>query len=159
MPSMDDGEIAEAEREALAPFQRASGKNPFAVHEDLKEAMQKHVGIMREEEELKAGLKELERIVADVNNIKIDGPRHYNAGWHESIDMRNMLVVSEAMARAALIRKESRGAHARVDYPDMDKGHFSKVNLVSKKGGNGMEVREVPLPEPPDEIKKILEEG
>jgi succinate dehydrogenase / fumarate reductase flavoprotein subunit len=72
--------------------------------------------------------------------------------------MRNMLVVSEAMARAALVRKESRGAHAREDHPDMDKGHFSKTNIVAKKTPTGMEVREAPLPDVPAEIKKVLEE-
>ncbi len=78
--------------------------------------------------------------------MKVDGNRHYNAAFHQAFDMRNMLVVSEAMARAALARKESRGGHAREDYPDMDKGHFSKVNIVARKTANGMEVQEVSAP-------------
>ena len=89
--------------------------------------------------------------------IKVEDNRHFNAAWHENFDMRNMMVVAEAMARAALLRKESRGAHARADFPDTDKEHFAKVNIVSKKNGDVMEVSEVPLPEVPAEIKTVLE--
>ena len=69
--------------------------------------------------------------------MKVEGNRHYNAAWHQAIDMRNMLIVSEAMARAALARKESRGGHARDDFPEMDKAHFSKVNIVLARGAGG----------------------
>jgi succinate dehydrogenase / fumarate reductase flavoprotein subunit len=155
--SIDSAQIDEYAKEALEPFMREEGKNPFLIHEDLMNVMQKHVGIMRNEAELTAGLKELERLKADTRNTKISGNRHYNTGWHECIDLRNMLIVSEAMARSALIRKESRGGHAREDFPEMDK-ELAKVNHVAREGGNGMEVVAVPLPQPPDDIKKILEE-
>jgi succinate dehydrogenase / fumarate reductase, flavoprotein subunit len=156
--SVDDGQIEEAEREVLAPFNREGGKNPFAIREDLMNVMQKHVGIMRNEEDLTAGLKELERLKEDVAKASISGNRHYNTGWHETLDLRNLLIVSEAMAQSARHRKESRGGHARSDYEEMDKGHFAKVNTVVSAGGNGMELREEPLPPVPDEIKKVLEE-
>lgn len=156
--TVDDGQIEEAAKEALEPFNRGEGPNPFAVHEDLMNQMQKHVGIMRNAEDLTAGLKELERLGEASRKAHITGPRHYNAGWHETIDLRNMLIVSEAMARAALARKESRGGHAREDFPEMDKGHFSKLNIVLKKTASGMSLEEVPLPPMPDEIKKVLEE-
>jgi succinate dehydrogenase / fumarate reductase flavoprotein subunit len=155
--SIDAAQIDEYAKEALEPFMREEGKNPFLIHEDLMNVMQKHVGIMRNEAELTAGLEELERLKADTRNTKISGNRHYNTGWHECIDLRNMLIVSEAMARSALIRKESRGGHAREDFPEMDK-ELAKVNHVAREGGNGMEVVAVPLPQPPDDIKKILEE-
>ncbi len=90
--------------------------------------------------------------------MKVTDNRHYNAGWHEAIDMRNMLVVSEAMARAALARKESRGGHAREDFPDMDKAHFAKVNVVARNTKTGMEIEEVPLVGPPPEIQAVLDE-
>jgi len=157
-PRLDEGEIAEAEREALAPFARAEGPNPFLLHEDLKDKMQTLVGIIRSDEDLKRGLVEIERLKEATSRVKVDGNRHFNASWHQAVDMRNMLVVSEAMARAAVARKESRGAHAREDFPDMDKGHFSKVNIVLRATPTGMQVTEHPHADPPPEIKQVLEE-
>src|SRR6185312_5858136 len=156
---IDAGQLEDAAREALEPFNRTEGTNPFAIHEDLMNQMQKHVGIMRVEEDLAEGLKQLDRLKEATSRVKIEGPRHYNAGWHETIDLRNLLIVSEAMARAARLRKESRGGHAREAFTEMDKGHWSKVNVVLKRGASGeMEIREEPLPPVPDEIKQVLEE-
>jgi succinate dehydrogenase / fumarate reductase, flavoprotein subunit len=156
--SVDQLQIDEYAREALEPFNREEGVNPFAVHEDLMNVMQAHCGIMRSEKDLQTCLKELERLKDAASRTKIaGGNRHYNTGWHEVIDLRNMLIVSEAMARSALARKESRGGHAREDYPEMDP-EFGKVNHVCRDGANGMEVFAVPLPPVPDEIKKVLEE-
>ena len=158
LPSLDKGEIEEATREALAPFDRTEGPNPFLLHEDLKDKMQIYVGIIRTEEDLQKGIEHLERLKGEVGKVKVEGNRHYNAAWHQAIDMRNMLVVSEAMARAALTRKESRGGHARDDFPDMDKGHFAKVNITLRGTGSGMEVAETPHPDPPPEIQAVLDE-
>ncbi len=155
--SIDHAQIEEYAREALEPFNREEGTNPFAIHEDLMNVMQKHVGIMRNEEDLTKGLKELDRLREATSRVKVSGNRHYNTAWHECLDLRNMLIVSEAMARSALARKESRGGHARDDYPEMDE-KFASVNHVARAGGNGMEVEAVPLPPVPDEIKKVLEE-
>jgi succinate dehydrogenase / fumarate reductase flavoprotein subunit len=155
--SPDKAQIEEYAREALEPFNREEGANPFAIHEDLMNVMQKYVGIMRNEEDLTKGLKELERIKDATKRAKITGNRHFNTGWHEVFDLRNMLVVSEAMARAALMRKESRGGHAREDFAEQDDKRW-KLNLVVRQGANGMEVVETPLPDIPDEIKKVLEE-
>jgi succinate dehydrogenase / fumarate reductase, flavoprotein subunit len=157
--SLDLGEIEQAAREAVEPFERAEGTNPFLLHEDLKDKMQAFVGIIRSEEDLKQGLAELARIGEAAGRIKVDGNRHFNAAWHQAIDMRNMLIVSEAMARAALTRKESRGGHAREDFPDMDKGHFSKVNVTLQNSSTGMKVAEAALGDPPSEIRQILEEA
>jgi len=157
--SLDEGEIADAEREALEPFARAEGGNPFLLHEDLKDKMQTFVGIIRSEEDLKQGLAHLDRIGQAVAGAKVDGNRHYNGSFHQVFDMRNMLIVSEAMARAALLRKESRGGHAREDFPEMDKAHFAKVNIVASRTPTGMSVTEVTLPDIPGDIKAVLEEG
>ena len=157
---LDENEIKAAAHEALEPFNRTEGENPFLLHEELKDAMQVHVGIIRAEDELQAGLSALEKLKLRVNKIKVEDNRHFNSAWHQSLDMRNMLIVAEAMCRAAITRKESRGGHARDDYPEQDKGHWSKVNVVSKMGANGaMEISEVPLPPVPAEIQKVLEEG
>jgi succinate dehydrogenase / fumarate reductase flavoprotein subunit len=157
-PRLDDAEIEACSREALAPFERAEGPNPFVLHEDLKDKMQTYVGIIRNEGDLKKGLENLARIGEAVSRVKVDGNRHYNAAWHQAFDMRNMLVVSEAMAQAALLCKESRGGHAREDHPDMDKGHYAKVNIVAKKTPTGMHVEEAPYADPPAEIKAVLDE-
>ena len=155
---VDPAQIEEYAREALEPFNREEGVNPFAVHEDLMNVMQKYCGIMRNEKDLQTCLKELGRLKEAAARTKIaGGNRHYNTGWHEVIDLRNMLIVSEAMARSALARKESRGGHARDDFPEMDAA-FGKTNHVCRAGRNGMELESVPLPEVPDEIKKVLEE-
>jgi succinate dehydrogenase / fumarate reductase flavoprotein subunit len=155
----DKTTIEDAEREALAPFSREEGPNPFLLHEDLMNQMQKYVGIMRNAEDLAQGMKEIERLKSSQAKIAVSGPRHYNAAWHESIDMRNLLIISEAMARAAAARKESRGGHARDDFQEMDKAHFAKVNIVLRRTpGGAMELADVPLPPMPDEIKKVLEE-
>jgi succinate dehydrogenase / fumarate reductase flavoprotein subunit len=158
-PPLDPGEIEAAVREALEPFERAEGPNPFLLHEDLKDKMQTYVGIIRNEEDLKTGLGHLGRLKEAASRTKVEDNRHFNSAWHQAFDMRNMLVVSEAMARAALVRKESRGAHAREDFPDQDKGHYSKVNMVVRQGGGGVEVEEAVHADPPPEIKQVLEEG
>jgi succinate dehydrogenase / fumarate reductase flavoprotein subunit len=157
-PPLDDGEIEAAMKEALDPFDREEGPNPFQLHEDLKDKMQLYVGIIRSADDLTKGLAELERLKDAAGRVKVDGNRHFNAGWHQTIDMRNMLVVSEAMARAALLRKESRGGHAREDFPEMDKGHFSKVNIVARATPTGMEISEADHPDPPAEIQAVLDE-
>jgi succinate dehydrogenase / fumarate reductase flavoprotein subunit len=158
-PALDPGEIDAAVREALEPFERAEGPNPFLLHEDLKDKMQTYVGIIRNEEDLKTGLGHLGRLKDAASRMKVEDNRHFNSAWHQAFDVRNMLVVSEAMARAALVRKESRGAHAREDFPDQDKGHYAKVNMVVRQGGGGVEVEEAPHADPPPEIKQVLEEG
>jgi succinate dehydrogenase / fumarate reductase flavoprotein subunit len=156
---LDEIEIDQAAREALQPFERESGPNPFALHEDLKDKMQALVGIIRNEGDLLKGLDHVERLKDEVSRAKVDGNRHYNPSWHQVFDVRNMLVVSEAMARAALARKESRGGHAREDFPEMDREHFSKVNIVARRAAFRMHIEEAAHPEPPPEIRKILEES
>jgi len=158
-PKVHDDAVEDAKKEALAYFDREEGENPFLLHEKLKDEMSTYVGIIRNETELAKGLEALKELGARVAKIKVDGNRHFNAAWHEAFDMRNMMIVSEAMCRGALMRKESRGAHARDDFDKMDADHFAKVNIVSRLEGGAMKTEEVPLPDVPGEIKAILEEN
>ena len=149
------GDRARRSRRSTAP----RGRTRSLLHEDLKDKMQTYVGIIRTEEDLKKGLAELERLKEATSRVKVDGNRHYNAAWHQAIDMRNMLVVSEAMARAALARKESRGGHAREDFPDMDKGHFVEgEHRRARRRRRAWRSRKSPHPDPPAEIQAVLDE-
>src|SRR5437660_10245829 len=105
----DPAQIAEAEREMLAPFDRGAGENPYAVHRDLQEVMQNLVGIFRVEEDVIKALGELEKLKARAARVRVEGSRLFNPGWHLAKDLKSMLTVSEAVARSALARKESRG--------------------------------------------------
>ncbi len=152
-----DDTIKDAEKEALEYFNREEGENPFLLHEKLKDVMQVHVGIIRTQDDLQKGLDGLEELKKKVATIKVEDNRHFNSAWHEAFDMRNMMIVAEAMCRGALTRKESRGGHAREDFPEMEK-HFAGVNIVSKNDGGAMKTEELALPPVPDEIKKILDD-
>src|SRR5947209_6480182 len=153
-------QVEEAAKWALAPFERTGGtEGPYQVQHDLQEMMQDLVGIVRREEEMQralAGLAELRRRAAAV---KVVGNREYNPGWHTALDLHNLLTVSEAIAQCALARKESRGGHFRDDYSDKA-DHWGRVNLVVRKGqGGAMELAEVPIPEMPPELKRVIEEN
>ena len=107
-----------AAKRALAPFERgASGENPYAVQHDLQATMQQLVGIVRQESEMLEALERLKALRARAELAGIAGNREYNSGWHTALDLRNLMTVSEAVTRAGLERKESRGAHFREDYP------------------------------------------
>ena len=106
---------------ALAPFQEhPDPENPYTLHAELQESMNDLVGIIRKEEEIEEALAKLDELRQRVQNVTVEGGRAFNPGWHLAIDMRNMLLVSECVAKAALQRTESRGGHTRDDYPEMD---------------------------------------
>ena len=147
-------------REALAPFEsRGRGsENPYAIQKDLQETMQDLVGIVRNETEMREALERIGKFKSRAEQAAVTGNREYNPGWHTAIDLKNLLTVSEAITRAALERKESRGAQFREDYPGKEE-HFSKVNAIVSKSANGaMTVRLEPLPEMPDYLKQVIEE-
>ena len=151
-------EVDAAARHALEPFERQSAEAPYQIQHDLQEMMQNRVGIVRREEELLEALKHLAALEERAGKVSVPGNREYNPGWHTALDLRNLLTVSEAVARAAIERKESRGAHFRDDYPAKDEA-FSKFNLVVQKGADGeMRIRREPLPPMPAELQKIIEE-
>jgi succinate dehydrogenase / fumarate reductase flavoprotein subunit len=153
-------EIDTAAREALDPFEsRGRGsENPYSIQKDLQESMQNLVGIVRTETEMREALEAIDSFKTRAEKTAVTGNREYNPGWHTALDLKNLLTVSEGITRAALERKESRGAQFREDYPDKDE-RFSKVNtIVSKSADGSMQVRPEPLPEIPDYLKQIIEE-
>jgi succinate dehydrogenase / fumarate reductase flavoprotein subunit len=155
---VDPDEVNQVVGESLAPFERSEGENPYAVHEELRSTMQNLVGIVRTQEELQRALGELEQLRQRAQRVKIGGNIQYNPGWHLALDLKNMLDVSEAVTRAALERKESRGAHTRDDFADSD-ARWAKLNLIVRQGTAGIEVSQRPLPEMPPELKQLLEDG
>ncbi|WP_018655752.1 fumarate reductase/succinate dehydrogenase flavoprotein subunit [Actinomadura flavalba] len=175
-PALPEEEIERATAEAMAPFERADGENPYAVHAELQATMNELVGIIRKEGELQQALASLDKLRERVANVSVapvavnDG-RGYHPGWHLALDLRNMLLVSEAIAKSALEREESRGGHTRDDHPDMSP-EWRKVNLVCRLSGDPdvprIELRRQPMePMPPelldlfkrDELSKYLTPG
>src|SRR5947199_145761 len=146
-------------REAVAPFERDDGENPYQVQKDLQEVMQADVGIVRTESEMKSALEHLKTFRERASRAGVTGHREFNPGWHTALDLKNLLMVSEAIARAALERKESRGAQFREDYPSKDE-RYAKVNtMISKAPDGSMQIRLEPLPEMPDYLKQVIEEN
>jgi len=157
--AIDDSQIAEAERAILAPFDRGEGESPYAVHRDLQKVMQNLVGIFRTEEDLATALAELEKLKQRVACVRVEGSRLFNPGWHLVRDLQSMLTVSEAVARSAQARKESRGAHSRIDFPNSDERVWGKQNNVISRGADGcMKLRQVPVKDMPAELKEIVAE-
>jgi succinate dehydrogenase / fumarate reductase flavoprotein subunit len=158
-PLVPAEDVDAAAAEALAPFETEGGENPYTVHQDLQNVMQDLVGIIRNEEELSSAIKEIDALRRRVANLTVEGNRQYNPGWNLALDLRNMLLVSEAVAKAALERKESRGGHTRDDYPMTDYDFWGKINLVCELGASGeVTVRQQPLPQPPPELAALLED-
>ena len=145
--------------EALQPFERgASSENPYTVQSALQDMMQNLVGIVRTESEMQQALHELDGLKARAAKAGITGHREYNPGWHTSIDLKNLLTVSEAITRSAIERKESRGGHFREDFPEKDP-QYATFNIVTRRAADGsMEVKRVPLPPLPAELKQIIED-
>ena len=156
--TIDDGQIAEAERDMLAPFDRDEGENPYTVHRDLQEVMQNLVGIFRVEEDMTKAMGELEKLKARAARVRVEGSRLFNPGWHLSRDLKSMLTVSEAVTRSAMARKESRGAHSRIDFPKLDDQVWGKQhNLITRDGG-GMKLQQIPVDAIPGELNELLAE-
>jgi succinate dehydrogenase / fumarate reductase, flavoprotein subunit len=156
---VDADVLAAAEREALEPFARegSDDASPFVVQATLQEKMQDLVGIVRKEDEMRQALEEIERLRERTAHVRVAGNREYNPGWHTALDLPNLLTVSEAITRAALERKESRGGHFREDHPQKtDEG--GGYNLVVRRKGKEMEVKRVPIADLPAELKAVIEE-
>jgi succinate dehydrogenase / fumarate reductase, flavoprotein subunit len=165
-PQVSQAEVDAAMAEALAPLERSGGENPYEVHAALQQLMTDQVGLIRTADELTSALTELEKLRARAAQVSVQGGRAYNPGWHLAQDLRNMLLVSDCVAQAALERQESRGGHTREDYPEMSP-QWRKINLVGTLDGETARLARQPMiPMRPDllglfevsELKKYLTE-
>ena len=144
-PEVTDEAVEEAARTALSPFDAAdheNTENPYTLHQRLQGVMHDLVGIIRTAEEVERALAELDDLRTRIPDIAVEGNRQYNPGWHLALDLRNMLLVCECVARAALLRTESRGGHTRDDHPSMDP-NWRRTLLVCRKSGEDRTIPEV----------------
>jgi len=155
LPSIDETEIQSQVHRTIAPFERR-GEDPYSVHSALQDVMAKYVGIFRNEHDLEEGLRQLLSVRQRIENTHVEGSVMFNPGWHLARDLENLAVCAEATCRAALLRKESRGAHSRTDFPKEDP-QLAKVNVCAKKSVEGMAVSATPCPQMPDELRKLFE--
>ena len=156
-PGVDQAEVERIAADALEPFDRDGGENPYAIQHDLQETMHDLVGIIRTEVEMHKALEEIEALRDRASRVGVEGNRQYNPGWHLALDLRSLLAVSECVTRAGLERKESRGAHTRDDFPAPDP-EFGKINVVVRRQGGEVTISREPLPEMPEELKALFEE-
>jgi len=158
--TLDESNIDRITARALEPIDGGGeGENPYAIQQELQTSMQDLVGIVRIESEMETALDRLAGFGQRAKSTRVPGNREYNPGWHTALDLHNLLVVSEAIARSAIARRESRGAHSRLDYPDKDPDQ-GKCNTIVHRGDTGeMVVTRVPLPPLRDDLKKIIEDN
>jgi len=156
-----DAQIDDAARAALAPFEREGiddGAGPYRIQHELQQTMQDLVGIVRREDEMLRALEAIARLRERAARVRVAGNRAFNPGWHTALELRNLMTVSEAVARSALERKESRGAHFRDDHPGKDAAS-GKVNVVVRRGPDGaMQIARRPIPEVRADLRQIVEE-
>jgi succinate dehydrogenase / fumarate reductase flavoprotein subunit len=156
---IDARQVEEGTRFALAPFERGTqGENPYTLQHELQDMMQDLVGIVRREDEIARAIEEVKKLRDRAARVGVGGNCEYNPGWHTALDLTNLFTVSEAIARAALERRESRGAQFREDFQEKSP-QLGKINLVLRKGSDGaMQLRQEPLPPLPDYLKQVIEE-
>ncbi|WP_299922350.1 fumarate reductase/succinate dehydrogenase flavoprotein subunit [uncultured Nocardioides sp.] len=163
-PAVAEADVKAAQADALAPFDVAAGpggggENPYTIQHDLQQAMNDLVGIIRTAPELEESLGELARLKERADRMVVEGHRQYNPGWHLALDLRNMLLVSECIAKAALARQESRGGHTRDDFPGPDPEWGAKNLVLSlDESGHGVDIAEKPLPVMPDDLQQLFQD-
>jgi succinate dehydrogenase / fumarate reductase, flavoprotein subunit len=157
-PGIDDRQAA-AERALLQrPFEGSSGENPFALHEELQEIMGTYAGIARTGEQLAQGLDKILAVQRRAEKLHAAGSMLFNPGWHACRDVRFMLTLCEAIFRSALERKESRGAHWRLDFPDQDAA-WGAQNIIAVKSNGGMQITTRPVPQMPADLARLVQQG
>jgi succinate dehydrogenase flavoprotein subunit len=159
--TLDDAEIQLAATDALAPLERQNEdatEGPYQVQFALQDLLQENVSIIRTDDGIAEAIDEIEVLKRRSEGVAVNGSREFNPGWHTALDLAHLMTIGEAAARAALARKESRGAHSRVDYPDKD-AEWGGKNIVLRKGASGeMEVDTVPCRELPEHLRRIIGE-
>ena len=157
---VDASQVDAVARMALEPLERqGSGEAPYQLQYELQDLMQSQVGIVRNDVELRQALDSLQRLQERVKRVEAQGNREYNAGWHTALDLRNLMPVAEAVTRAAIERRESRGAHFREDYLGKD-DEWGRTTLVTRQGADGsMEIRREPIPPPREDLQRIIDES
>ena len=157
-----EDEINTAHQEALAPLDSSRAEVPggaYQIQYELQDMMQDKVGIIRQEDELLEAITGIEELKKRAAVVSAPGNRQYNPGWHTALDLKNLLLSAESVARSAVVRKESRGAHTRDDYPGK-REEFDNVNTILRKGTDGsMDVSQEPIPKMPDELTQIIEDN
>jgi succinate dehydrogenase / fumarate reductase, flavoprotein subunit len=159
-PAIESAAVSEAARAAEAPFERGgSAEGAYQVQHELQDTMQDLVGIVRREDEMRQALEKIEELRRRAERAGTEGNREYNPGWHTALDLDPLLTVSEAITRAAMERRESRGGHFRDDYPEKDPA-FATFNLLIRKGADGtMQLERVPIPPMPPELDAVIKEN
>jgi succinate dehydrogenase / fumarate reductase flavoprotein subunit len=152
---IDESQIEAAAKESLTPFLHLDGRSPYDIHSDLQDVMQNYVGIFRNEEDLIKGLNGVLRLKDEMTRVRVEGSRLFNPGWHLAQDLKSMLIVSEAVAMSALERKESRGAHSRIDFPKYDDAWGRQNNIVFR-AGDEMKLRQQEISKMPADLEKLL---
>jgi succinate dehydrogenase / fumarate reductase flavoprotein subunit len=158
LPAVSQAALDEAVAEALTPLERPEGENPYTVHAELQQTMNDLVGLIRREHEVKHALEELVSFKERAARVAVPGGRAYNPGWHYALDLRNMLLVAECVAMAALERQESRGGHTREDYPEMSP-EWRKVNLILTLSGDQVAMTRKPLPKVRPDLLALFEKS
>jgi succinate dehydrogenase / fumarate reductase, flavoprotein subunit len=155
-PKVSEQVIEKALNAALAPFNGNSGENPYTVHQELQQVMNDLVGIIRDGNEMRDAITKLEGLKKRAKNVTVEGERQFNPGWHLSLDLENMLLVSESIAKSALVREESRGGHTRNDFPTMDKNWRPK-HVINSWNGSNVETKIESIPPMPKELAGLFD--
>ena len=137
--SVSKGKIKKTANAILDCFSEIKSENPYHLHQELQDIMEMHAGIVREEESLNEGIEKLKDLIERAENAKATGDRSYNPSWHLCLDLKNMLITSLAIAEAAKERRESRGGHTRLDYPEYD-NELGSLNIIIRKGPDGLNI-------------------
>ena len=157
-PVVSEADVAAAHAEALAPLERTGGENPYTVHAEVQQTMSDLVGIIRREDEIKTALSELEKLRERADQVSAAGGTAYNPGWHLALDLRNIMLIADCVAQAALERQESRGGHTRDDFPGMNP-EWRKINLICELDGDRVSLTQQPIPPMRDDLISLFDPG